>query len=201
MKLFTFFLRSLFSVLVFSFLLSSDILASGSFKFTTENLTCNGIPTGKINVTITGGGANYKYELWEGIFPSYNFVGESSWISNSTYSFENLAAKKSDGITDINYVVVVRFNSNTNDYLNSGTINLAEPAPLDPGEIGTDQNLCNGADPALLTNVRNASGGNGTIQWDWESSPDGILWTSLAKNTPTYDPLVSSTIKYRRKAW
>jgi hypothetical protein len=65
----------------------------------------------------------------------------------------------------------------------------------DPGEIGYDQRLCGpGADPEPFVSIRDASGGEGAIEYLWMMSTrdgpfDPDIWQPIPNsNAPTYDP-------------
>jgi len=59
---------------------------------------------------------------------------------------------------------------------------------VDGGTIGSDQTICNGDDPAVLTSSVNGSG-SGAITYQWQDSPDNITFTNIAGATSaTYDP-------------
>ncbi|WP_310396754.1 gliding motility-associated C-terminal domain-containing protein [Hymenobacter sp.] len=73
-----------------------------------------------------------------------------------------------------------------------------------PGSIGASQGLCAGSPAptaAPLTSVSGAGGGTGSYAYQWESSPDGNTWTSIAGATsPGYAPgVVAATTYYRRQ--
>jgi gliding motility-associated-like protein len=68
------------------------------------------------------------------------------------------------------------------------------------GEIGSNQIICYGITPALLTNTL-AGTGSGTIAYQWESSVSPFTtWTTIAGATgATYDPvLLVETTRFRR---
>jgi gliding motility-associated-like protein len=70
------------------------------------------------------------------------------------------------------------------------------------GTIGTDQTVCTGTTPAALTSTAGAGGGTGTYVYQWESSADGITWTTITSaTTATYAPgAATATTYYRRRA-
>jgi hypothetical protein len=86
--------------------------------------------------------------------------------------------------------------------------NVVTPA-IAGGTVATNQTICNGADPANLTNTTAASGGTtgysggGTISYQWESSPNNSTWSNIGGATGlTYDPpALTSTMYYRRRAY
>lgn len=83
--------------------------------------------------------------------------------------------------------------------------NAAPPSvivPIVPGTIGIDQTICDGSTPAALSSVTNASGGNNTISYQWQSSTDGTTFTDITgANTEGYaPPALSQKMYYRRAA-
>ncbi|UYZ59697.1 T9SS type B sorting domain-containing protein [Hymenobacter latericus] len=73
---------------------------------------------------------------------------------------------------------------------------------LTAGTIAADQTICAGATPAPLTSTTEASGGTGTIAYQWESSADGNSWTAIGGATgPTFAPAaLNATTFFRRQA-
>ncbi|MFN5421947.1 MAG: gliding motility-associated C-terminal domain-containing protein [bacterium] len=73
---------------------------------------------------------------------------------------------------------------------------------FDGGEIGADQVLCAGSAAATLTSVKLATGGTGSVTYQWQSSSDNITFNDISSATGTiYVPgFINSTIYFRRKA-
>ena len=68
---------------------------------------------------------------------------------------------------------------------------------ISPGTISSDQTICVGGNPVLLTGT--APTGIGTQTFQWQSSVDNINWTNIGVTTANYDPPVTNiTIYYRR---
>jgi hypothetical protein len=65
--------------------------------------------------------------------------------------------------------------------------------------ITADQTLCSGTAAATL-NGSTPTGGTGTYNYQWQSSPDGTNWTDIVGATSSnYDPgTISTTTRYRR---
>ena len=83
----------------------------------------------------------------------------------------------------------------------SNIVTITVAPALVAGTIGSDQTLCAGVTPAALTSTA-ASGGTGTITYQWESSADNATWTTIAGATsPDYSsgPLAATTY-FRRRA-
>ena len=82
-------------------------------------------------------------------------------------------------------------NSNSCDNVNSG------------GEINGDESNCEAFDANILANSISPTGGNGSIEYQWQSAPSlAGNWTNIAgANAATYDPpFLSVTTYFRRLA-
>ena len=83
-----------------------------------------------------------------------------------------------------------------------GTINVVQPALLDPGSIAADQVVCFGDSPATLTGILAPSGGPGAYIYQWQSAAAaaGPFFNIAAATANSYTPPagVSYTIYYRR---
>ena len=85
--------------------------------------------------------------------------------------------------------------------VNTSTVVVTVNAEILPGIIGPNQTVCASSTPVPLTSTPGPSGGYGTYTYQWESSPDNLTWTTVARATgATYapSPLVA-TIYYRRR--
>lgn len=86
----------------------------------------------------------------------------------------------------------------------TATKNVTISSPLQPGSIAGNQVLCNETDPAVLSSISPASGGNGAINYQWQYSNNGSTsWTDIGSaNSSSYDPPVGlpSDRWYRRIA-
>ncbi|WP_082893819.1 tandem-95 repeat protein [Rufibacter ruber] len=73
--------------------------------------------------------------------------------------------------------------------------------PLHGGAISANQTVCYNAAPAALENTVAASGGDGTIQYTWESSQNNSTWTVIsgAKGTSYVPGALTKTTYFRRK--
>ncbi|QKG58171.1 gliding motility-associated C-terminal domain-containing protein [Hymenobacter sp. BRD128] len=83
----------------------------------------------------------------------------------------------------------------------SNTVTISVLPALLAGAIGADQTLCAGATPAPLTSTVGASGGTGTVAYQWEASADNVNWSAIGGATgPTYAPgPLSATTYFRRR--
>ncbi|HEX8429557.1 gliding motility-associated C-terminal domain-containing protein [Hymenobacter sp.] len=84
----------------------------------------------------------------------------------------------------------------------SNTVTVTVVPALVAGNIAADQTLCAGGTPAPLTSNTAATGGTGTIVYQWESSADNVTWTAVAGATgPTLAPsALPATTYFRRQA-
>ena len=71
---------------------------------------------------------------------------------------------------------------------------------LTPGTIAASQSICNGASPSALTSTAFPTGGDGNYSYQWQSSPDGVVWTNIPGATAaTLSPAsLTVTTWYRR---
>jgi gliding motility-associated-like protein len=84
----------------------------------------------------------------------------------------------------------------------SNVVRVTVVPTLAAGTIGTSQALCAGATASPLTSDTLATGGAGTIAYQWEASADNATWTTIAGATgPTYAPgALAATTYFRRRA-
>jgi gliding motility-associated-like protein len=84
----------------------------------------------------------------------------------------------------------------------SNVVTLSVVPALAAGSVAADQTLCGGATPAPLTSVALATGGTGTIDYQWESSLNNTTWVAIPGATgATYAPgALTATTYFRRRA-
>ncbi|RPD47085.1 PKD domain-containing protein [Hymenobacter sediminis] len=84
----------------------------------------------------------------------------------------------------------------------SNVVTITVVPALNAGTIAADQAICAGGTPAPLTSVVAATGGTGTIAYQWESSVDNTTWTPISGATgPNYEPgVLNATTYFRRQA-
>ncbi|TGE05384.1 T9SS type B sorting domain-containing protein [Hymenobacter fodinae] len=83
----------------------------------------------------------------------------------------------------------------------SNVVTITVAPVLTAGTIAADQTLCPGATPAPFTSTAPATGGAGTIAYQWESSTDNANWTAVAGATnSTYAPGPLAGTTYFRRA-
>ncbi|MBT2559014.1 gliding motility-associated C-terminal domain-containing protein [Hymenobacter sp. ISL-91] len=88
------------------------------------------------------------------------------------------------------------------DSIASNVVTITVTPALTAGTIAADQTVCTGAAPDLLTSPTAATGGNGPITYQWESSADNATWTPIPGATnATYQPVaLTATTYFRRRA-
>ncbi|NVO84530.1 T9SS type B sorting domain-containing protein [Hymenobacter terrestris] len=88
------------------------------------------------------------------------------------------------------------------DSIASNVVTVTVTPALTAGTIAASQDLCAGAVPALLTSPTAATGGNGPITYQWESSGDNVTWVPITGATnATYQPVaLTVTTSFRRRA-
>ncbi len=116
------------------------------------NVTCNGGTDGSITLSSSGGAPGYSYSINGGV----------SWQSSSTFSSLNAGS----------YTLQVR---DANSCSNSTATTITEPSVIIIS-IGTIQNAsCGSSDGSIQSS---ASGGTGTLSFQWKNSSNQIVSTS-----------------------
>ena len=96
--------------------------------------------------------------------------------------------------------MVVLSDDNVTTITEQTTITIA--SPMTPGAISGNQAISLGTTATALTSTTLASGGAGTITYQWQSSPDNSSWTNIAgaTNGSTYSPGAPTATTYYRRA-
>ncbi len=146
-----------------------------------QTITCNGASTGALTANPTGGTPPYTY-AW------------SSSPAQSTQTATNLPAGS--------YNVTA---TDQNGCSGTASASLTQPSALTPGVIANNQSVCYNSTPAILTSSSNASGGTGSIVYQWQSTTVAGCasgWTDITGATgPTYTPgVLTQTTCFRRRA-
>ncbi len=137
-----------------------------------------------------------------------NMSATYSWsaTSNTNVSGESTTPQSTNTITDIltnltTVPQVVTYNVTPTSLLGcvgptqtvTATLNV-----VSPGTISSDQLICPGGNPAILTGT--APVGAGIVSYQWQSSTNNVTWVDIAGATlATYDPPVTSTVIYYRR--
>jgi gliding motility-associated-like protein len=139
-----------------------------------NNVSCFGATNGEIEVIAQGGTGSFNFTL-DPVHPS-NPISE---VANVPATFSNLGAGT--------YKIFVEDQMGCKAPQNSAVI--TQPTAISPGIVGSDQDLCEGANAAVLTEIVPAFGGTGNYEYQWENSSDGIAWFPIAAtNSPVLDP-------------
>ena len=126
---------------------------------------------------------------------------ESSWVKNGL-AFDQFT----NGNTASPDKFYVQLKTETNNFIVSdGTWQVTVRPQFTAGAIQTTgQTICYNTDPSIIGNTTDASGGDGTITYKWQSSANGAFTDAVEIGTATgttYDPpALTSTTTFRRMA-
>jgi len=83
----------------------------------------------------------------------------------------------------------------------SSTFSNAQCSNVTSGAtIGSNQSGCSSLNPAIMTASVLPAGGTGTLQYQWQSSPNNSTWTNISFATSqNYDPSTITTTTYYRQ--
>jgi uncharacterized protein (DUF2141 family) len=71
---------------------------------------------------------------------------------------------------------------NTSCYKTSAPVTITIDASTLPGSIGSSQSVCSGQTPQPFTSNVSATGGNGSITYQWQVSTNNVTFTDIAAN-------------------
>lgn len=133
---------------------------------------------------------------------SYTYAWESS-MDNSTFNAipgATLVSYQSPALTQTTYFRKKVIDANCS-YKYTNTVTVTVRPAFSIGTIGSNQTICNGVTPTLLTNATAPSGGQGSYTYVWESSLNNTDWSIITGATEaTYQPgALTATKYYRRK--
>ena len=122
-----------------------------------------------------------------------------AWSPITNLSNSNTSSVTASPSSTISYTVT---GTSAGGCSNTAVATVTVNAALVAGAIAADQTICVGATPATLTSTTPASGGVGTINYQWETSANNSTWSDVASATSaTYSPgAISANTYYRRKA-
>ena len=161
----------------------AKISGTATFKCCTLGLStsvvnaCAGASNGSITVTATNATGTVQYSKDGGI----------NYQSGNVFT----------GLPGGTYDIVVRDDSRC---VTHSSVTVANNSAVTAGTVGSNQTFCINGDPAAFTQSVAASGGNGTLAYQWQSSTDNVNFNSIAGATSSiYDaPAISQTTYYRR---
>jgi uncharacterized repeat protein (TIGR01451 family)/gliding motility-associated-like protein len=119
-----------------------------------------------------------------------------------TYTWSGVVATCSSGsIANTAYINMVGQPTNSIGAQSLVTCNGSTPPVTIPGIIAKNQNLCGSGVPAKFNSIKPASGGTPPYLYQWQSSPDSLVWNNIALATDTiYSPsTINKTTYFRRK--
>ena len=138
----------------------------------------------------------------EGVFETITYLWEHSTDSitwTTAPSPNNLSTYQPPALTGTTYYRRSA-TSNTCGTVYSNVVKITVAPALSAGTIKDDQQILPNATPAPLTSVTAASGGIGTITYQWQSSTDGTTWTNIPGATGLgYAPGTLTTITHYRR--
>lgn len=146
-------------------------LTAGTIR-AAQTICYNTRPDGLSQITPPSGGVgpeSYSYQwqnsingsVWTNI-PGANLISyfPPALTSNAWYRLN--VTSGSCGTVSSNQVLI--------------TVNLS----LTAATIGTEQTICYNASPDRLSQITEPSGGTGSYSFQWQSSPDGSVWTNIS---------------------
>jgi choice-of-anchor A domain-containing protein len=168
----------------------------------TANFTWN-----NCNLPGLSGSSNGAYIIWNfSGTTTYNLtINQSALIIGTIFAPNHNVIKTGNGDIDGNMIAktlslgageVHLYPFNGNIPLCSTCSNVTSAGTINASSSGCGDSF----DPALLTEGTAPSGGSGTLEYQWQSSPDNATWTNISGATSQmYDPpSITATTYYRR---
>ncbi len=202
---------------------TSSSYAPGALTTTTQfrrvaSNSCGSATSNAVTVTVasglTAGGIGNPQSICYGGNPSAlsSTSSASGGLGNITYQWQQRPSGGSwsniSGATSTTYNPGVltttteyrRQASNTCGTVTSNTVTVTVAPKLDGGAIGYDQWVCPGGTTSTFTNVTSASGGSGSIAYQWQRRQGTNAWENISGATSaTYKPS-NLPYEYRRAA-
>ena len=182
--------------------------------------SCESVPTSNVTVTVmavTDPGSiasdqticrNTTPDLLTSISPgtgtgsiTYRWERSNNGTSWTTVSGTNSLTYQPPSLTSSRYYrrVTIATSGATSCEAASTAIQITVNAAVTAGSIGSNQTICYGTVPSLLTSTANGTG-TGTITYEWESSPNNSTWTViLGASSETYQPGALTSNTYFRR--
>lgn len=171
--------------------------AGQSYNSNTLSITANAVPT----VTIAPTAATVNVNLTQTFTASG--ADSYSWTPSTYLPATNTASviAQPTAVGTVTYTVTGTINATGCSSTASVTLTAVSPGSLLPGTIGSSQTICANATPAAFTSTA-ASGGTGTISYQWQMSTDNVNFTNIPSATAaTYGAgTLTQTTYYRRGA-
>ena len=167
--------------------------AGGTTQNVAVSVTVNAIPTITVSPTSSTIVAGGSVTLTASGGSTY------SWSPSTNLSASNTVSVTASPSSTISYTVT---GASAAGCSSTAVVTVTVNPALTAGSIATPQTICVGATPAALTSSSAASGGAGTINYQWETSTNNTTWSDVFNATSsTYSPgAISVNTYFRRKA-
>ncbi|MFG6687304.1 hypothetical protein ACGK9U_12020, partial [Mariniflexile sp. HNIBRBA6329] len=158
-----------------------------------QTICDGGDPAAFTSTVGTGSGTiTYRWESATSPFSTWNTIGGATAATYDAPS--GLNATTQYRRTTISTLNGVACESNP-----TATIQVTVQAVPTPGSIGSNQTICNGTAPALLTSTTTGTG-SGSITYQWQTNASGSYIDIPSANAATYQPpSLTNTTSYRRR--
>lgn len=168
---------------------------SGCSVFTTTVVTVNTLPGIAISPAAATIAANGNVSLTSSGANTY------SWAPSTNLSSATGATVTASPTLTTIYTVIGTLTAT--GCINSASITITVYPVLTAGTIASAQSICANTSPATLTSSSNATGGLGSITYQWQQSTDNISYNNIGGATSaTYTPgVLTQTTYYRRGAF
>jgi hypothetical protein len=156
-----------------------------------QTICYNATPSQLVTSALPSGGAGSFTYQWQ------NSTNNSSWnnitgATNETYQ---------SGVMASSLYYRRSETSGTCGTVQSNSVLVTVNSPVSYGSIGSDQTICYGSIPSLLTTSAPPSGGNNSFTYTWESSIDNTNWNVISGATGiSYQPVAITAKTYYRKS-
>lgn len=182
-----------------AFNLTVTIEADPAATASAANATiCSGSPAG---ITITTAQTGLKY-LWTSTVSGGQITGNTSNTAapEDISGISDVLINNGTATGTVTYVITpVNENGCTGQPV-TVQVSVKSAPVITNNSISGDQSICEGIPSAGLTGTL-PSGGGGVYTYQWQSSPDGAVWTDISgANGINYNPgIVQTTTQYRRQ--
>ncbi len=157
----------------------------GSLSSLSQNINYNTAPAALTVSGASGGSGTYTYQ-WQRSPDNSTWTNINGAVS-TTYSPGALTATTY-------YRVVVTSNGAS---INSASINVNVYPQINAGSINPSSQSINYKTAPATMSVAGVSGGNGTYNYQWQQSLDGVNWTIIrGAASTTYSPGILTTTTY-----
>jgi hypothetical protein len=150
-----------------------------------QSIAYNGNPAAFTTSVTASGGTSVYYYTWQYSTTS-STAGSGTWYDLDAHNITLDLGTQTETTWNVRKVV----DGISTAYSNVLQITVAPETSLDGGTIASSQTVEPGGDPVAFTNTASASGGTGTLTYDWLYStttddPEAAGWFSLSHNYTT----------------